>query len=570
MSSALLREAALACLHSSVCHGDPHMNEEKSKDNGKEKELEEGRRGTMTSLLRNYISFFGLAIAAAALTSFTLLFMIEMFDPSPNPYTDLVVFIFVPGVMFAGLGIALIGALLERRRRLASDLDVQARYPVLDLNEPASRRSFILKLCVVIAFLFMSAFGSYRAYEYTESVAFCGQACHSVMKPEFVAYQSSPHARVACVECHVGEGPQGYVRAKFNGMRQLYGVATGHYDRPVKTPVLNMPATAQTCQKCHWSEKYNGDELRAFNHYAYDENNSLSQTRLLIKVGGGNPNAGPVGGIHWHMNVANEITYISTGEQRQNIPWVRMKDMAGRVVEFRSTDATVSPEEIERAEKRTMNCIDCHNRPAHVYLSPNEALDRAFDSGRLPVELPFLKAKASETLSRPYATNDEALGSIAAILEEYYRTQHPQVYSSRIQSIKTAIVEVQHIYQTYFFPEMKTNWEAHRNNIGHYNAQGCFRCHDGQHVSSDGQTIRNDCNICHTTLDQRFGAKTLIPTDGKFQHPVDLGDKNTWQCAACHRGDRAFVHPLNLGDISQFQCSECHKGQSLKMDLGRR
>jgi nitrate/TMAO reductase-like tetraheme cytochrome c subunit len=519
-------------------------------------------------LVHNYISYAGFAIAAAGLTSFLLLVLIELSGTAAdNPYTALVTYILVPSILITGLVIVLIGVLVERRRRRRMPASETAAFPVVDLNDPRRRRMLLVFLVCGFIFLFMTAFGSYRAFEYTESVPFCGQACHSVMKPEFVAYHASAHASVACVECHVGGGAEAYVRSKMNGMRQLYGVVTGHYNRPIKTPVHNMRAATETCQKCHWSEKYHGDELKIFNHYAYDENNSLNQTRMLMKVGGGNPNAGPVGGIHWHMNVANEITFVSTDEQRQDIPWVRMKDLNGNIVEYRSSDATVSQQEIDRAEKRTMDCIDCHNRPAHVYLSPNEALDQAFSAGRLPVELPYLKAKAAETLSKPYATNDEAVATIATDINEYYHTNYPDIYSSRQDAVSTSVAEIQRIYQTYFFPEMKTDYRAHLNNIGHYNAQGCFRCHDGQHKSSDGRVIRNDCNICHTTIDQKFGGKSLVAKDGTFQHPVNLGDKNTYQCAACHQGTGTFKHPLNLGDISQFQCAECHKGQGFKMDL---
>ena len=147
-------------------------------------------------------------------------------------------------------------------------------------------------------------------------------------------------------------------------------------------------------------------------------------------------------------------------------------------------------------------------------------------------------------------------------MNAYYQTAQPEVYARRGDAVRAAISEVQRIYQTYFFPEMKTDWSTHLNNIGHYNAQGCFRCHDGQHFSSDGKVIRNECSICHTTLDQSFGGKTIAAENGLFKHPVNLGDKNTWQCAACHKGDRSFKHPVNLGDISQFQCAECHTGKS--------
>lgn len=517
------------------------------------------------SLLRNYVSFAGIAIVAASFTSIVLLILMELSGGTENPYTDLITFVFVPSVLVFGLFIILVGALLERRRRRTNPEAALAQFPVLDLNDPQRRRSFLVFMILAFVFLFMSAFGSYRAYEYTESVTFCGQACHVVMKPEFVAYQASPHAKVRCVECHVGGGAEWYVRSKFSGMRQLYGVITNDYNRPIQTPVHNMRSATETCQRCHWSEKFHGDQLRIFNHFGYDEKNSLNQTRMLIKVGGGSSEGGQTGGIHWHMNVANEITYIATDDKLQNIPWVRLKGADGKVIEYTSKDTTLSQQQIEQAPKRTMNCIDCHNRPAHIYLSPNEAVDDALTANRIDITLPFIKLKAVEVLAKPYLTNDEAVNAIAADLNSYYQTNHADVYGSRRETVNSAIAEVQRIYQTYFFPEMKTNWSTHANNIGHYNAQGCFRCHDGQHFSKEGKVVRNECSICHTTIDQTLGGRTFTPAAGTFQHPVNLGDKNTWQCAACHKGDRTFKHPLNLGDISQFQCSECHSGSYEKV-----
>lgn len=517
------------------------------------------------SLLRNYISFIGFAIVAASLTSFALLVMISFMESTDNPYTDLITFILVPSVLIFGLIIVTAGALYERRRRRNMSHDEIAAYPILDLNDPRRRRSLVVFMCLSFIFLFMTAFGSYRAFEYTESVTFCGQACHEVMKPEFVAYNASPHAKVRCVECHVGGGADAYVRSKFNGMRQLYGVVTGHFNRPIQTPVHNMRSATETCQKCHWSEKFHGDKLKVFNHYAYDEKNSLDQTRLLIKVGGGDPSSGPVGGIHWHMNVSNEVTFISSDEKRQSIPWVRMKDATGKVIEYVTKDAGLSSEQIERSPKRKMDCIDCHNRPAHIYLSPNQAVDRSLEAGRLNASLPYIKVRAVETLAKPYSTNGEALASISKDINEYYQKNYPAIYTANIATVVGAVSEIQQIYQTNFFPEMKTDWKASPNNIGHLNAQGCFRCHDGQHFSSEGKVIRNECSICHTTIDQTFGGKKVVSSDGTFQHPVNLGDKNTWQCAACHKGDQTFKHPLNLGDISQFKCAECHKGTYDKM-----
>ena len=516
-------------------------------------------------LFRNYISYIGFLIAAAAFTSVLLLLLLELTDPIKNPYTDLVTFIFVPSILVFGIIVAVVGALLERRRRRTMHPDDIKPFPVIDLNDKARRRRLAAFILVSFAFLFMSAFGSFRAYEYTESVTFCGQACHVPMKPEFTAYQASPHAQVRCVECHVGSGAQAFVKAKFNGMHQLWGVVSGHYNRPIASPVANMREATATCESCHWSQKFYGDQIRNFNHYGYDEQNSLNQTRLLVKVGGGMPDNGPVGGIHWHMNVANKIDFAYSDDRRQAIPWVRMTDDKGNVTEFVAQDAKLTGDQIKDLPTRRMDCIDCHNRPAHNYLSPNQITDRSLDAGRLDISLPYIKAKAVETLSKPYNTEQEALDTIASDIDGYYKTTYPDIYAAKRDAINAAIADLQHTFSTYFFPEMRTNWSSHPNNIGHFYGQGCFRCHDGQHVSPTGRVIRNDCNICHTTLDQTFKGQTISDPQGNFKHPVNLGDRGNWLCANCHKGDRTFVHPLNLGDISRFQCADCHSGKYEKV-----
>jgi nitrate/TMAO reductase-like tetraheme cytochrome c subunit len=544
------------------------MSEEKetipTEEENEEVVVEEKKPVKVPSLLHNYVSLAGASITVASLTSIVLLFLIEMTSTEEQPYIGLLTFILLPAAMFIGFFIILAGVMIERWRRKKLSPEEIAAYPIFDLNGPRRRRNFLAFLFVSVVLLFMSGFGSFRAYEFTESVSFCGETCHSAMKPEFVAYNASPHAKIRCVECHVGGGAESYVKTKFAGVRQLYGVITDSYNKPVQTPVHNMRPARDTCEKCHWSEKFFGEQFKVFNHFGYDEKNSLNQTRLLIKVGGGNPNSGQVSGIHWHMNLANEITYIANDEKRQDIPWVRMKDMNGKVVDYMSRETPLLPDQVDQMAKRTMNCIDCHNRPAHIYLSPNDSVDQSIDAGRLDVTLPFIKLKAVEELIKPYNTEDEALNTIGSELDSYYRTSFPDIYSTRRESVNAAIAEVQRIFRTYFFPEMKTNWSTHPDNIGHRKSQGCFRCHDGEHFSKDGLMIRNECNICHTTIDQTFGGKTFTPPEGKFQHPVNLGDRGTFLCATCHKGDRAFSHPLNLGDITKFQCAECHKGNKLK------
>src|SRR6185436_11287064 len=323
------------------------------------------------SLFRNYISFVGAAIASAALVSVVLLFLVEITSKAENPYLGILTYIIFPSILILGLSVMLLGRFLERRRRHRASPTEVSPFPKLDLNDARARHAFFVFLLVTFLFISASAFGSYKAYEYTESVSFCGETCHTVMKPEHVAYKAGAHARVGCVGCHVGPGAGWYVRSKLSGAYQLYSVTFNKFPRPITTPVHNLRPAQETCEQCHWPEKFFGAQLKVFNHYAYNEQNSLRQTRMLINVGGGSPTTGLVTGIHWHMNIANEITYVSIDDHRQVIPWVRIKDKQGKVTEFYDRNRPWTPEQVAGANKRRMDCVDCHNRPAHVYLPPD-------------------------------------------------------------------------------------------------------------------------------------------------------------------------------------------------------
>ena len=510
------------------------------------------------SLFRNYISFVGAAIVIASLASVVLLFFIESTATHENPYLGILTYIIFPSILMLGLAIVALGMILERRRRRRTAPDEILAYPKLDLNEPRARHAFLAFLIVTFFFISASAFGSYRAFEYTESVSFCGQTCHTVMKPEFTSYLAGSHARVRCVDCHVGSGASWYARSKISGAYQLYSVTFNKYSRPITTPVHNLRPAPETCEQCHWPEKFFGAQLKVFNHYGYDEKNSLRQTRMLINVGGGSPATGQVTGIHWHMNIANQVSYISTDDQRQVIPWVQIKDQQGNVTEYYDRARRLTAQQVAASNKRQMDCVDCHNRPAHVYLPPDAAVDQAFAAGKLDTSLPYLKRQAIETLNKPYSTEDEAVKTIASNLDHFYRANYSELYQSKGEAVRGAIGEVQRIYKTYFFPEMKTNWATHPNNIGHLYFSGCFRCHDGEHVSDTGKVISNDCNICHTVIFDSARPPTENAQTGSFRHPVDLGELANRKCEACHKPNEPFRHPVNLGDISMFECAECH------------
>lgn len=510
------------------------------------------------SLFRNYISFIGTAIAVASFASIVLLFLLEISGGAESPYLGIFTYIIFPTVLVFGLIVIPVGMLWERHRRHTLAPGEIPKYPTLDLNDPRRRQVFLIFLGASFLFVFVSAFGSYRAFQYTETVTFCGETCHTPMKPEFTAYLASPHARVRCVDCHVGEGAGWYVRSKLSGAYQLYSVTFNKYPRPITSPVHNLRPAPETCEQCHWPEKFFGAQMKLFTHYAYDEKNSVRQTRMLINVGGGSPTTGQVTGIHWHMNIGNEVMYIPTDSQRQSIPWVRIKDRQGNVTEFFDRNRPLTIEQLNTLPSRRMDCVDCHNRPAHIYQPPDVAIDQSFAAGRLDASLPYLKREAAAAITQTYSTTDQAVQSISSRLDSFYRQNYAEIYATKRASVQSAISETQRIFQTYFFPEMKTDWQTHPNNIGHLYSSGCFRCHDGDHVSKDGKVIRNDCNICHSVLSDSASPIPKKFLSDSFKHPVDLGALAALQCTTCHKGDKPFKHPVNLGDISAFQCSECH------------
>jgi hypothetical protein len=252
-----------------------------------------------------------------------------------------------------------------------------------------------------------------------------------------------------------------------------------------------------------------------------------------MKIGGGNPEYGRAEGIHWHMNIANTVEYIARDEKRQDIPWIRVTDSEGNVTVFESQSEPLTPEELEEAEVRQMDCIDCHNRPSHIYNAPARAVNLAMSTGRISTDLPFIKRTATAILTAEHETSEEALTAIEDSLRiEYDGSADPALVTQAVEA-------VQSIYETNFFPEMKVNWRAYPNNLGHTLFPGCYRCHDGQHVNDDGVAITKDCNACHIIIGQGSGteAETISPAGLEFQHPVDIS--GLWQmmnCAECHTG----------------------------------
>ncbi|MBI4342918.1 MAG: NapC/NirT family cytochrome c, partial [Candidatus Omnitrophica bacterium] len=272
------------------------------------------------SLLRNPLSVFGLFITITS-TAFGLPMMfMDMLNRRTHPYLAALVYLVLPFVAMGGVGLALLGVLWERRRRRSHPELPVPPLPAVDLNRPAHQAAVLAVLFAVILTAALLSVTGYRAYHFTESVKFCGLLCHQVMKPEYTAYQHSPHARVACVQCHVGPGADWFVRSKLSGLYQVYSVVANKYSRPIPTPVRNLRPAQETCEQCHWPSKFFGAQQKTFHHYLADEQNSPWQIEMLLKIGGGDPAVGDPTGIHWHMNIKNEIEYIAADERREVIP----------------------------------------------------------------------------------------------------------------------------------------------------------------------------------------------------------------------------------------------------------
>jgi hypothetical protein len=476
-------------------------------------------------LFHNWLSLAGAVLAIGAFFAFLLLFAIDAFAHHGNPYMGILAYVVAPGFLFLGLFLIALGGWIHRRHS-RKKTHHKRHILSIDLDEPRDRRRLIGFVAVTVVFLLATAVGSYQTYHYTESVQFCGQACHMPMKPEFVTYQKSPHARVACVECHIGSGAGAFVKYKLNGVHQLYCELTKTYDRPIKTPVTNMRPANETCEQCHWSKKFQGNLDRTYSHFLSDETNTPFTVRLSLKVGGGDSTHGPPGGIHWHMSLANKVEYFASDERRQVIPWVRVTAEDGTVTDYRVPDYTNAP---DPKSIRRMDCMDCHNRPAHHFRSPNDAVDLAMTLGKIDRSLPRIKSNAVAVLVANYSTEDKALLGISASLRARYPKQ---------PKIEQAITELQNIYRQNFFPEMKTDWRAHPDNIGHKDSPGCFRCHDGQHKASTGKKMipASDCNSCHTVLAQGSGPQlTELSAKGHNFFHIDA-EYSDFSCVNCHTG----------------------------------
>lgn len=490
----------------------------------------------------NWLSIAGAVIAASTFLIIIFLLAISFFLGRSQPYLGLVIYILLPGVLIAGLLMIPAGMIGQARRDKARADKKIARWPRLDLNDERHRNAFFIFIAGTIVFLFMSAFGSYEAYHFTESVEFCGKLCHQVMKPQYQAYQDSPHAQVACVACHVGPGAGWYVRSKLSGLYQVYATLTETYPRPIPTPIENLRPARVVCEQCHWPKKFYDYSILYNKKYLADPDNTEWNLRLIMKVGAESPENRLQKGIHWHLNPEVKIEYIAADRRRQVIPWVRYTNLgSGRVTVYQDLNEPLAAALFKKENIRVMDCIDCHNQPSHRYLSPSDFIDQGLASGEIPRELPNIKSAAVAACSEEYPSSRAAIEGIRRSLTTYYRQHDLDANPQKQKLVDQAVKGVQRRFSRNIFPEMRVRWTEFPYNNGHLEFAGCFRCHDGKHAASNSIAIRKDCDLCHLInaqgLTGRLETAANIEESLPFRHPVDIN--GTWRdepCNQCHNG----------------------------------
>jgi hypothetical protein len=446
----------------------------------------------------NNITLFGAVLTTSAGLTMVGFWALEILQLRPvHAYAGIVLFLLLPAFFLAGLILMPLGVILHRRRLRAAG-HIPEQYPRIDFRAELLRRGMALVAVATVLNIVILSVASYKAVEHMDSNQFCGATCHTVMSPEYVAYTNSTHSRVDCVHCHIGPGAGWFVRSKLSGARQVWAVATATYSRPIPSPVKHLRPARETCEQCHWPQKFQGDKLVVHTKYADDEKNTPSTTVLVLKVGGKRPE-GAIG-IHGRHLDAERVSYVSTDGRRQVIPRVVTTDASGHSAEYVSSEVKATPEQLAAGEQRSMDCMDCHNRPTHTFELPERAVDRALSDGVMSPELPYIKKKAVELLKTGYPDRDTAARTIATTLPAYYKESYPDVYAKHRAQVESAAEQVVAIYRRNVFPEMKVAWGTYPNNIGHEDFLGCFRCHDENHKTADGRTITQDCNACHTIL----------------------------------------------------------------------
>ena len=445
----------------------------------------------LVHLTNNLISFIGVFFVTTSGVAWLFVLPVAIRDVG-HPYLGILFFAVLPMVFFGGLALIPLGV-WRRLRGEQKRHTLPVRFPPLNWANADFRRLVQFISVATVLNIIIGGYYTHATVTYMDSPNFCGSTCH-MMKPEYTAYLASPHVNVECVECHVGAGTEAYLRSKMRGLGQLMETVSGNYNRPIPTPVHTLRPARDTCEHCHWPQKFGGYRIRVYDNFAEDEQNTPSKTVLMMRIGGGSMTTG----IHGFHTAPGVVIEYAADPTRQTIPWVRYTDAQGNSTEY-ATEEWASANHADY-EMRTMDCMDCHTRPSHQFLLPERALENAMAVGEVDPSLPWVNKEGLEILRASYSSTEEAEQKIPAAFADYYRTKQPEVWDANREAVEKSSQALLGIFKRNVFPEMNLGWGNYPDHIGHTDFPGCFRCHDELHNSSDGRVIRQDCSSCHELL----------------------------------------------------------------------
>jgi len=446
----------------------------------------------------NKLGKAGVVLTTSAFITFIILELARISGILSQAYIGLINYLLFPTLFVIGL--ILIPVAWKQRQRetgkSATEL-LKSEFPEQDVKEGFGGSAVVktIILFTIINILFMIIVSS-RMLSFMDEAEFCGTACHSVMNPEWTTYQQSPHAHVRCVQCHVGEGTEALLASKLNGAYQVLSLTFHLYKSPIPTPVHQLRPARETCQKCHWPDKFYGTRLKTFVHYDMDKTSTPKYTTLNLKVdiGRGNEKAG----IHWHISKNNTIRYASVNDERREMIWVEVHQKDGSVQKFINKKLIGTPQKSAGSKsRRIMDCVDCHNRATHIYENPAQAIDRRMHMGLIDRSIPEIKRQGLAAITANYPSKEDGLAGIKTHIYGFYRRHYPQLAGQILDKLDRAIATLQAIYSRNIHPGMKITWGSYPNFIGH---EGCFRCHNENMVNEKGKAIPYDCTTCHSIL----------------------------------------------------------------------
>ncbi len=467
----------------------------------------------------NWIGTAGVALTTSAFVLFVFFELMHATGLLTNAYVGMISYMALPALFILGLILVPVGWAIYRRRvgRPTSELLTQ-RFPddMTRAKRLGSSLVGMIALLTVVNILFLGVGGA-RMLHFMDTPKFCGTACHPIMEPEWTAYQNSPHASVRCVDCHVGEGAGALVNAKLNGLWQVISATFDLYEKPVPTPVHQLRPARETCEKCHWPEKFYGDRIKTVAHFARDERNTPSFTTLALKVGSGSGKE--EGTIHWHVAAANEVRYRTADEKRLVMEWVEVR-RGDAFHRFSNRNLPPSPaaDGGPPIEPRSMDCVDCHNRATHIFRDPEAALDLALATGGIDTTLPFAKRIGLQALLGGYPDKEAALAGIDHSVRGTYRRMAGHQRLATDPRTDRLVAALQEIFADNIFFPMNVGWNPYPDHLGHRGPGGCFRCHNPDLVDETGEAIPYDCTLCHSIL--------AMDAPSRFQYLLPVAEKD--------------------------------------------